>query len=131
MPKATSQRLEQRDFTHAELAPFLASAQKNATGALLVHGEGRAREATTERLQQRMKAAKVEKMADLPHKHQPSGLHLSFAIDKQMLDDWLRPQIKDLRPIGQYMVVQPPRNPEVALRVRWEVAADLDARRHP
>lgn len=120
MPKSTTKQLHVHDFTADELNTFLALAQKNAKLSVLVPGEGRVREQTAQRVEKMMRDAKADSVAKLLISDQPSGFHVSLPIDKQTLDDWLRKEIADLPPIGKYAVVQPPRNPDVALRVRWE-----------
>lgn len=126
MPQATTKQLHIRDFTLAEMNGFIAAAHDVVAldCCVLIPGEGRAQQATIQRAQAKMQEVKVGNMTALPAADQPSGLHVSFPVDKQMLDDWLRPQIKDLPEIGKYVVVQPPRNPDVALRVRWEDDSD-------
>lgn len=120
MPKISAKQLHVYDFTVDELSTFLASVQENARHSMIVPGEGRVRERTARRVEQTMRDSKVDSTAKLPTSDQPSGLHVSLPVDKKMLDDWLRKEIDDLPPIGQYVAVQPPRSPDVALRVRWE-----------
>lgn len=131
MPHVVTKQFQVREFTAAEVLGFVVVARSKVDldCCILVPGEGRVSDTTARRARVKMREAKAESIATLPTADQPSGLHLSLMIDKQMLDDWLRPQIPDLPEIGRYMVVQPPRNPDVSLRVRWEEATTTPTRR--
>lgn len=124
MPTITSKSFKVHDFSAEEVALFMAAIQADGKmmpeSCMLVPAAGKAQELTRQSVQAKMDDAKVSSMADLPASDRPCGLHVSMPVDCQMLDDWLRPQIEGLPEIGKYAVVQPPRLPDVALRVRWE-----------
>lgn len=127
MPQYNTKQLHTHDFTHEEVASFKASVPITPEQAMVVPGEGKARELTQHRVQAKLgelrAVAKAGETPTLAPQDRPSGLGIWLPLDLQTLDDWLRPQIPELPPIGSYAVVQPPRNPDVALRVRWEEEA--------
>jgi hypothetical protein len=123
MAQATIKQFHIHDFTADEVKSLLSAVRDklSADDMILATGEGQVRERMMQRVQEKVRQRKIENVSNLPLADQPTGLHVSTPIDKKMLDDWLRKEIKDLPSIGKYVtIVNPQGNPDAALRVRWE-----------